>query len=195
MRALFAGALFYVLNDVIAPRIFGYVSAEILTTLAFLLLCLIALCIVQAIRPLHFKSRTLMLAALILTIGFQGWYWLTLITDSTDMSGDFGGCVQEMSILDAAGLTVKSAPDPSQTAAYCEKGFVGVFRSRYQYIQMYSMSNKDRQMKALQLIETYHKANHTYPTVVLMYDRENWITNGSGGTRGPEKPIKTSVLR
>jgi hypothetical protein len=194
--ALLSAGLFFLLNHFVAPHANSVAGAEIVTTFAFLCLVAIGLCLLQAFRAHHLSIKTILILALSLGILYQGWYWFTLFAESLGSAND-GSCDTEIDLLASRGLTVPSTVDSSpHPAAYCFQSHVGVFRSAYQYIEIYSLQDRDKQSKAIQLITDFHKRKGTLPTVLLMYGQENWIKDGNGGgIRGPERVIRTSVIR
>jgi hypothetical protein len=175
----------------------GVLDAEIVTGLAFVALAAFLLLLLQAGGLLRLKIKQLIVTLLIAGVVFQGWYWASLVAEGVnDWSGDFGSCVQQIDLLKTAGLTVESVSEPPRPAAFCMKGYVGVFHTHYQYLGVYSLIDKSRQDKAIAILTDYQKQHQIAPTILKIYARENWITDGrGGGTRGNEQVILTRVIR
>src|ERR1700690_960906 len=114
--------------------------------------------------------------------------------------GDYGHCEQMIHGVAATASIPPSAFDPAHPAAFCLEGNYGLFRTRYQILQIYGVAERKTQDAILVSLNRVRQAENTESIQVLFYERENvhlWHNdkNGaSGGTRGPEILLRTAVV-
>ena len=114
--------------------------------------------------------------------------------------GDYGHCEQMIQSVAATAPIPPSAFDPTQPAAFCREGNYGLFRTRYQILEIYAITERKTQDAILVSLKRVRRAENTESIQVLFYERENvqfWHNdkNGvSGGNRGPEVLLRTAVV-
>lgn len=115
-------------------------------------------------------------------------------------SGDYGHCEQMIASVSATAPIPPSAFHPTQRAVFCNEGNYGLFRTRYQILQVYGVSERAKQDAILVKLKQVKYAENTEAMQVLFYERENVLfwrndKNGaSGGTRGPESLLRIAVV-
>jgi hypothetical protein len=127
-------------------------------------------------------------------------YVFTLMLLFVASRGDYGHCDQMIQTAAASGRVPPSAFDPTRPAGFCMVANYGLFRTRYQILGVYGVTDRNAQDAILGGLKQLRHDENTEAIQVLFYEKENVkilrsVKNGTnGGTRGPEILLRTAVV-
>ncbi len=114
--------------------------------------------------------------------------------------GDYGHCEAMIQSIAATAPIPPSAFSPTQPAVSCLEGNYGLFRTRYQILQIYGVSDPAKQDLIVVKLKQIKNAENTEAMQILFYESENVLfwrndKNGaSGRTRGTESLLRIAVV-
>ena len=186
-------------NYVLAGRSTSLLWDALVTGIALgLLLCGLIL-VVRALRP-KLNNFGLVLFAIGVVSSYGVVYAITIGLLVVSSESDYGHCEEMIQSIAATAPIPMSAFDPSHPAVFCKVGNYGLFRTRYQVLEVYGVSDRAKQDEILmRLKQTKHRLN-TQAVQVLFYEKENVQfrkndKNGSSeGIRGPESVLRIATV-
>ncbi len=135
--------------------------------------------------------------AVLLCLGY-GYFYLM----STTTSGD------DLIECNAIGKSVESAHSlptsisvPGRPAFFCDADVRGLLMRRFDHIRIYSVVDKNEQESIIQTLKRTREQLKTRHMLVEFYEKENWktwsdpATGNRGGERGPETPMRKTVIK
>jgi len=170
------------------------------TATALVLVVAGLLLVLHALRPQLSDAVHFALAIVSVTIyGLIYAYTLGLLILSS--SGDYGHCEDMIENASATAPLPPAAFDPMRKAVFCLEGNYGLFRTRYQILEVYGITDRATQDAILQQLDRVRHVENTEAIQVLFYEKENvrlWKNskNGaSGGERGPESLLRIALIQ
>jgi hypothetical protein len=165
--------------------------------------------IVRACAP-KVPLGLLRIVSIVLLVSYIGWCLFLFLALGLEWP-DLGHCQDFINAANQTKVIPQSISSPGQPAVFCQEAEYGIFRSRYQVLQIYSVP-RDAQNVVLAAVRSALQRLKSQPVQVVFYQRENWRIGGpynadgtladKGGTiipgsatRGPEKIERVSVIR
>jgi hypothetical protein len=176
-------------------------SWDIAVTGCALILVLTGLLLILHVLWSRLSNWGLFALAVVLVLVYSLVYAFTLGLLFIGSRGDYGHCREMIQSVAATAPIPASAFNPTEPAVFCLEGNYGLFRTRYQILQVYGVTGRAKQDAILVKLKQVRHIENTEAIQVLFYQRENVVfwrndKNGaSGGTRGPESLLRIAVVR
>lgn len=169
------------------------------TACALLLLVTGLVLVTHAFWP-QLTRAVLLALAIVLVTSYGLIYVFTLGLLFVSSRGDYGHCEQTIQSVTATTPIPPSAFNPAQKAVFCLEGNYGLFRTRYQILEVYGVADRTTQDAILVQLNRVRDIENTEAIQVLFYEKENvkfWKNdkNGaSGGRREPESLLRIALV-
>jgi hypothetical protein len=169
------------------------------TAWAFVLVLAGFLLVLRVLQP-QLKTASLFAFALALVTVYSLIYAWTIGLLLVSSRGDYGHCEELIRGVSTSAPIPPSAFDPTKRAVFCMVANYGLFRTRYQILDIYGITDRATQDAILLKLTQVRHAEHTEVIQVLFFEKENvrlWksdMNSASGGARGPESPLRIAVV-
>ncbi len=123
-------------------------------------------------------------------------YAYAFIMATTSASEDSHECKSIVSTVTSKHSVPRSVSSPGSPAIFCDLGVHFPLLQSYDSVFIYGVIGQADQDAIIVDLRSFHRASHTRKMFVQFFDKENWKTwsdpssGRSGGSRGPESPIR-----
>jgi hypothetical protein len=140
--------------------------------------------------------RMLVALCIVFVIAYAYFYFVATTTGADDLFN----CKAAVTSIVSAVHIPESISSPGQPAVFCNKEADGLLLRPVEHIRIYGVVDPKEQAAVLNAIEKVPAKINARRIVVEFYERENWktwsdaSTGNRGGERGPETPIRRSLI-
>jgi hypothetical protein len=127
-------------------------------------------------------------------------YSYAFIMATTTDSNNLGECQALVSAVTSTHRLPESVASPGSPAIFCDLGAHFPFLRSYDSVFIYGVVHPAEQDSILANLRSYHAAAQTHRILVRFIAKENWrtwsdpATGRSGGSRGPEPPLRQAWI-
>ena len=152
------------------------------------------------LKEKHKKPRVWMSIGIlfgVFCVGY-GYFYLASTMFDTDFSSE---CNAIASLVESASSIPVSVSVPPHPGLFCGKDLRGPFLRPVDHVQIYGVIDERQQDLVIAGLKRARQQLKTRTIVADFYQKENWrtwsdpATGRSGGTRGPETPIRRIVIK
>jgi hypothetical protein len=146
------------------------------------------------------KPRVGVLIGILFGVLCVGYGYFYLASDMFD-TDDAAECHAIVTLVESVSSIPDSVSVPGHPGCFCGKGVRGFFLRPVDHVQSYGVIDEGHQDLVIASLKRARQQLTTRPIVAEFYQKENWrtwsdpATGRSGGTRGPETPIRRIVIK
>jgi len=144
------------------------------------------------------RMRGIIAGVLVLLCLAYGYFYLTATTTSGD---DVFECKAIASLVTSGHAIPESISTPGRPAIFCDVEVRGFFLKRFDHVRIYGVTDRGQQDSIIRSLERPTGQSKARQLVVDFYEKENWktwsdpATDNRGGERGPETPMRETVIK